>query len=83
MTDELQVIDKCLFNEAKKYYDDMRNPSKEPMTRKKAKSMFVNSSKKFQKCYKAELYPTREMVMLQLCIIKSLLSACRSTVSIP
>lgn len=83
MTDGLKIVDKCLFNEAKRYYDEMRDPSKEPMTVKKAKSLFVNLSKKFQKCYRPELYPTREMVMLQLCIIKSLLSACRSTISIP
>lgn len=81
MTDELKIADKCLFNEAQKYYDDLRDPRKEPLTHKKAKSLFVNLSKKFQKCYREDLYPTREMVMLQLCIIKCLLSACRSTIA--
>jgi hypothetical protein len=81
MTDELKIVDKCLLNIAQKYYDELRDPRKEPLTHKKAKSLFINLSKKFQKNYRDDLYPTKEMVMLQLCIIKCLLSACRSTIS--
>lgn len=81
MTDELKIVDKNLLFVAQKYYDELRDPRKEPLTHKKARSFFVNLSKKFQKSYRDELYPTKEMVLLQLCIIKSLLSACRSTIS--
>lgn len=82
MTGELEPRDKVLHSFAQKYYNDLRDPRK-VLTPEMAKELAVKYSRLMQKNYQDENYPCREIVLLQLCIIKCFLQACKSTISFP
>ena len=79
---ELRAVDKALLSIAQKAYDDLRNPRK-ALNAADARELAVKYSKLMQKNYSDENYPCREIVLLQLCIIKCFLVACKSTLSFP
>jgi hypothetical protein len=79
---ELKSLDKALLSIAQKAYDELRNPRKILKT-DEAKELAIKYSKLMQKNYKDVNYPCREIVLLQLCIIKCFLVACKSTICFP
>lgn len=82
MNGELKSVDKSLLSIAQKAYDELRNPKKN-FRPAEAKELAVKFSKLMQKNYCDENYPCREIVLLQLCIIKCFLIACKSTINFP
>lgn len=82
MTGELEAVDKSLLAIAQKAYDNLRDPRK-TLKPEDAKELAIKYSKLMQKNYSDKNYPCREIVLLQLCIIKCFLVACKSTISFP
>lgn len=79
---ELEAIDKNLLVVAQKAYNELRDPRKK-FAQKDAQQLALKYSQMMQKHYCEQKYPNREIVLLQLCIIKCFLVACKSTVSFP
>lgn len=82
MTDEMEPSDRVLHSFAQKVYNDLRDPRK-TMSPEQAKQLAVKYSSLMQKNYREDIYPCREIVLLQLCIIKCFLTACKSTTYFP
>ena len=78
----LRTVDKALLSISQRAYDDLRNPRK-VLNTNEAKELAVKYSKLMQKNYRDANYPCREIVLLQLCIIKCFLVSCKSTISFP
>jgi hypothetical protein len=78
----LEPSDHSLNAFALKVYNEMK-VSKKPMKPEKAREMAIKYSSIMQQNYEEEKYPCREIVLLQLCIIKCFLQACKSTISFP
>lgn len=79
---DLRSVDRALLSIAQKAYDELRNPKK-ILKADEAKKLAEKYSKLMQKNYCDENYPCREIVLLQLCIIKCFLVACKSTINFP
>lgn len=79
---ELEPVDKSLNSLAQKIYAELRDPRK-ILTPERAKDLAVKYSSIMQANYKEENYPCREIVLLQLSIIRCFLAACKSTISFP
>lgn len=82
MTGELAASDKVLLSIAQKAYNELRDPRK-ILKPEHAKELAMKYSRLMQKNYSEENYPCREIVLLQLCIIKCFLVACKSTINFP
>lgn len=82
MTGDLETLDKVLHTYAQKAYNELRDPRK-IMSTKEAKELAVKYSNIMQRNYREQNYPCREIVLLELCIIKCFLTACKSSVSFP
>lgn len=82
MTGDLEFFDKNLHSFAKKVYNDLRDPRK-TLSPEQGKEMAVKYSNLMQKNYRDDVYPCKEIVLLQLCIIKCFLAACKSTIYFP
>lgn len=82
MTGELEAVDKVLHCLALKAYNELRDP-RNFLPPESAKLLAVKYSHMMQKNYREEIYPCREIVLLQLCIIKCFLAACKSTMNFP
>lgn len=82
MNGELEGKDKELQAFAQKAYNELRDPKKQ-MKPEKAQEMAVKYSNVLQKNFREENYPCREIILLQLCIIKCFLQSCKSTISFP
>lgn len=77
---QLKIIDQVLNSYAQKSYVELRDPRKE-LTPEKAKDLALKYSRIMQANYCSENYPCREIVLLQLCIIRCFLGACKSKIS--
>lgn len=82
MTGKLEAVDKDLNSVAQKMYIELRDPRKE-LTSGRAKELAVKYSNLLQANYREENYPCREIVFLQLCIIRCFLAACKPVISFP
>lgn len=82
MTDEIKSVDKVLHAAADRAYNELRDPRK-VLTPDNARELAVKYSRILQKNYRHEVYPCREIVLLQLCIIKCFLVASRSSIIFP
>lgn len=82
MTGVLPTLDKCLHSIVVQAYNDLRSPRK-VLTPELAKELAVKYSKLLEKNYREKNYPSREIVLLQLCIVKCFLAACKSSINFP
>lgn len=82
MTGELNPNDQMLHKLAQKAYGDLRDPRK-VLSPDEARVLAIKYSAMLQENYREELYPNREIVLLQLCIIKCFLVACKSSIRFP
>lgn len=82
MTGALETVDRVIMNYAQKAYNELRDP-RLVLTPKDARQLAAKYSKIMQRNYRDKNYPCREMVLLELCVIKCFLTACRSTVTFP
>lgn len=82
MTGELEAVDNVLNSLAQKFYFDLRDPRKD-LKPERAKELAMKYSSIMQTNYREENYPCREIVLLQLCIIRCFLAASKSIISFP
>lgn len=82
MTGEIRSVDKVLHSAADKIYNELKDPRKQ-LTPETARELAVKYSRILQQNYRQEVYPCREIILLQLCIIKCFLVASRSKILFP
>lgn len=82
MTGEIVSVDKVLHAAADKVYNELKDPRK-LLTPENARELALKYSRMLQKNYRQEVYPSREIILLQLCIIKCFLVASRSSITFP
>ena len=82
LTGALEPVDKDLNSVAQKIFADLRDPRKE-LTPEKARELALKYSSFLQENYNEANYPCREIVLLQLCIIRCFLAACKPNFIFP
>ncbi|KAG5671094.1 hypothetical protein PVAND_001308 [Polypedilum vanderplanki] len=78
----LDIKDMQTLQMVQKWYRELQDPRKE-LTIENAKQLALKYSTILNQNYKEDNYPCKEIVLLQLCIVKCFLTAARSYVTFP
>lgn len=82
LREELESIDNVLCRYAKKEYEQLRDPRKS-LSHDEAFQLAYKFANIMQRNYREQNYPCREIVLLELCIIKCFLTLSKSTINFP
>lgn len=80
LTGQLETVDKMLHTYAQKAYNELRDSKK---LNESARELALKYSNIMQRNYRDQNYPCREIVLLELCVIKCFLAASRSKICFP
>lgn len=82
MSGLLNIVDMDVLREVQKSYASLQDPRK-TLSIESAKHFARKYSIILNQKYRDESYPCREIVLLQLCVIKCFLTAARSAITFP
>lgn len=82
MTGDMEAVDRMLHTYAQRAYNELRDPRK-ILTAEYAQELALKYSNIMQRNYRHQNYPCREIVLLELCVIKCFLAASRSGITFP